>query len=119
MATWRSRSVSTICSPSFSDTYPSHDQGFRMNVRRRLPIIAFGLLLGLLFGEIALRIVAPVKASDLLPLAYDRAGLERIAAQDTYIAFDPSLGWTISRSTSRPSNQAVYTSNSSGMRSSR
>jgi hypothetical protein len=84
---------------------------------RRLPIIAFGLLLGLLFGEIALRIVAPVKASDLLPLSYDRASLERIAAQDTYIAFDPSLGWTVARSTSRPSNQAVYTSNSAGMRS--
>src|SRR3954454_15907201 len=84
---------------------------------RRLPIIAFGLLLGLIFGEVALRIVAPVKASDLLPLQYDRAGLERIAAQDTYIAFDQTLGWTVSRSMSRPSNQAMYTSNGAGMRS--
>jgi hypothetical protein len=86
---------------------------------RRLPIIAFGLLLGLVFGEIALRIVAPIKPADLLPLQYDHAGLERIAAQDTYIAFDQTLGWTVSRSMSRPSNQAVYTSNSAGMRSSR
>jgi hypothetical protein len=84
---------------------------------RRLPIIAFGLLLGLIFGEVALRIVAPVKAADLLPLQYDRAGLERIAAQDTYIAFDQSLGWTVSRGMTRPSNQAVYTSNGGGMRS--
>src|SRR3954447_496686 len=84
---------------------------------RRLPIIAFGLLLGLIFGEIAIRIVAPIKSSDLLPLQYDRAGLERIAAKDTYIAFDQSLGWTVSPSMSRPSNQAVYTSNSAGMRS--
>jgi hypothetical protein len=84
---------------------------------RRLPVIAFGLLLGLIFGEIALRIVAPVKPADLLPLTYDTAGLERIAAHDTYITFDQSLGWTVSRSTSRPSNQAVYTSNSAGMRS--
>jgi hypothetical protein len=84
---------------------------------RRLPIVAFGLLLGLIFGEIGLRVVSPVKASDLLPLQYDRDGLERIAAQDTYIAFDSSLGWTVSRGMSRPSNQAIYTSNSAGMRS--
>jgi hypothetical protein len=86
---------------------------------RRLSIVVFGLLLGLMFGEIGLRIIAPVKAADLLPLQYDRTGLERIAAQDTYIAFDPALGWTVSRGMSRPANQAVYTSNSAGMRASR
>jgi hypothetical protein len=86
---------------------------------RRLSVVAFGLLLGLIFGEIALRIVSPVKAADLLPLSYDRAGLERIAAHDTYIAFDQQLGWTVSPSTSRPANSATYTSNSAGMRASR
>jgi len=86
---------------------------------RRLSIVAFGLVLGLIVGELGLRIVAPVKAADLLPLQYDRMGLERIAAQDTYIAFDQSLGWTVSRGMSRPANQAVYTSNSAGMRASR
>jgi hypothetical protein len=85
----------------------------------RLSIVAFGLLLGLIVGEIGLRIVAPVKAANLLPLQYDRTGLERIAAQDTYIAFDQSLGWTVSRGMSRPANQAVYTSNSAGMRATR
>ena len=35
---------------------------------RRLAVVTFGLLIGLLFGEIALRIVSPVKAGDLLPL---------------------------------------------------
>ena len=81
---------------------------------RRLPVVMFGLLLGLVFGEIALRIVSPVKAADLLPLAYDRAGLERIAAHDTYITFDQTLGWTVSPSMSRAATSATYTSNSAG-----
>ena len=85
----------------------------------RVPVVIFGLLLGLVFGEIALRIVSPVKAADLLPLSYDRAGLERIAAHDTYIAFDQVLGWTVSPSMSRPAASATYTSNSAGMRASR
>jgi hypothetical protein len=86
---------------------------------RRLPIIAFGLVLGLIFGEIALRIVSPIKSDDLLPLSYDRAGLDRIAANDTYIAFDQSLGWTVARGLSRAAEKATYTSNRAGMRSSR
>jgi hypothetical protein len=86
---------------------------------RRLPMVVFGLLLGLFFGEIALRIVSPVKPADLLPLSLDRAGLERIAAQDTYIAFDQTLGWTVSPSMSRAANSATYTSNGAGMRATR
>ena len=86
---------------------------------RRIPVVAFGLLLGLVFGELALRIVSPVKAADLLPLTYDRAGLERIAAHDTYVTFDQTLGWTVAPSTSRPANSATYTSNSAGMRATR
>lgn len=86
---------------------------------RRVPLIALGLLLGLVFGEIGLRVAAPVKADDLLPLAYDRAGLERIEAGDTYIAFDPALGWTIAPSTSRTAPSATYQSNSAAMRASR
>ena len=86
---------------------------------RRLPVVIFGLLLGLIFGEIGLRNASPVKAADLLPLSYDRSGLERIAAHDTYIAFDQTLGWTIAPSTTRASGSVKYTSNSAGMRSSR
>ncbi|MFN8634313.1 MAG: SGNH/GDSL hydrolase family protein [Chloroflexota bacterium] len=84
---------------------------------RRLSAIAFGLVFGLLMGEIAVRIISPVKPADLLPLSYDESGLDRIAAHDTYITFDPSLGWTVSKGMSRASTQAVYTSNSAGMRS--
>lgn len=84
---------------------------------RRLPVIAFGLLLGLVFGEIALRMVSPVEESDLLPLSYDRTGLEQIAAHDTYIGFSQTLGWTVTPGMSRAANQATYTSNSAGMRS--
>jgi hypothetical protein len=86
---------------------------------RRLPIILFGLLLGLIVGEIGLRIVAPVKAEDLLPLPLDRGGLERIAAGDTYVAFDSTLGWTVTPSLSRAANSATYRSNSAGMRGDR
>jgi hypothetical protein len=86
---------------------------------RRLPVVAFGLLLGLIFGEIGLRIASPVKAADLLPLTYDRAGLGRIAAHDTYITFDQTLGWTVSPATRRAANSATYQSNSAGMRATR
>lgn len=84
---------------------------------RRLTVVVFGLLLGLLFGEAALRIVSPVPAEDLLPLRYDRAGLERIAAGDTYITFDQKLGWTVARGLERAANSATYRSNSAGLRS--
>jgi hypothetical protein len=86
---------------------------------RRLPIILFGLLLGLIFGEIGLRLVAPVKAEDLLPLPLDRGGLERIAAGDTYVAFDQALGWTVTPGLSRAANSATYRSNGAGMRGDR
>jgi hypothetical protein len=79
----------------------------------------FGLLLGLILGETALRMAAPVEARDLLPLAYDRDGLERITAHDTYIAFDSALGWTVARGISRAAANATYRSNSAGMRSDR
>jgi hypothetical protein len=85
----------------------------------RLSVVVFGLLLGLLVGEIGLRIISPVKPVDLLPLAYDRAGLERIAAQETYIAFDPAIGWTVSPAMSRTATSATYQSNSAGMRATR
>jgi hypothetical protein len=86
---------------------------------RRLPVVVFGLLLGLIFGEIGLRIVSPVKPTDLLPLTYDRAGLERIAAHDTYIDFDQMLGWTVSPAMNRAATSAMYRSNSAGMRATR
>jgi hypothetical protein len=86
---------------------------------RRIPIVGFGLLLGLVFGELALRIIAPIRAADLLPLSYDREGLEHIAANDTYIAFDQALGWTVARGVSRAAASAAYRSNSAGMRSDR
>ncbi|MCC6177404.1 MAG: SGNH/GDSL hydrolase family protein [Chloroflexi bacterium] len=89
-----------------------------MNVRR-LTVVVFGLLLGAIFGEIALRVVSPVPAEDLLPLQYDRAGLERIAAGDTYITFDQQLGWTVAKGLERASNSATYRSNSAGMRANR
>ena len=86
---------------------------------RRLTAVVFGLLLGLVLGEVALRIVSPIPSEDLLPLTYDRAGLERIAANDTYIAFDQKLGWTVARGLERAANSATYRSNSAGMRSDR
>jgi hypothetical protein len=86
---------------------------------RRVGVVAFGLLLGLVLGEIALRIVSPIPKRDLLPLEYDRAGLERVAAGDTYIAFDERLGWTVARSLERETHSATYRSNGAGMRGDR
>lgn len=86
---------------------------------RRVSVVVFGLLLGLLMGEVALRIVSPIPAEDLLPLQYDRDGLERIAAGDTYIGFDQALGWTVTPGLTRAANSATYHSNNAGMRSDR
>ena len=53
-------------------------------------------------------------------MTYDRSGLERIAAHDTYITFDRELGWTVSARTEPASRRTRdLTSNSAGMRSSR
>jgi hypothetical protein len=86
---------------------------------RRLTVVVFGLLLGLIGGEIGLRIVSPVAASDLLPLSYDQAGLERIAAHDTYITFDRVLGWTVAPAMRRAATSATYQSNGAGLRATR
>jgi hypothetical protein len=75
-----------------------------------------GLLLGVLLAEMALRIAAPVKANDLLPLPYDRSGLDRIAAGETYITFDQTLGWTVAPSAVGVAPKATYRSNSVGLR---
>jgi hypothetical protein len=86
---------------------------------RRLPVVAFGLLVGLLLAEVGLRIAAPIPANDLLPLPYDRSGLDRIAAGETYITFDQTLGWTTAPSGTGVAPKATYRSNSAGLRSSR
>jgi hypothetical protein len=86
---------------------------------RRLALVVVGLVFGLLFAEVALRIVPPVKAEDLLPLPYDRSGFARIAAGETYITFDQTLGWTITPSALGQSQKGTYRSNGSGLRASR
>src|SRR5690242_16545555 len=88
-------------------------------IARRVSVVIVGLLIGFIFGEIALRIVSPVKPGDLLPLNYDKAGLDRIAAGTTYIGFNQSLGWTIAPGSTGETVQATYRSNSAGMRSDR
>jgi hypothetical protein len=88
-------------------------------VLRRVLLVGMGLMLGLVFAEIALRIASPVKANDLLPLPYDRSGLDRIAAGETYIAFDQLLGWSIAPSMVGVAPKATYRANAEGLRASR
>ena len=85
---------------------------------RRLPLIVLGVLFGLLFGEIALRIASPVKPQDLLPFPYDSYGLNRIAAGETYITFDRVLGWTVAPNAVGVAPKATYRSNAAGLRGS-
>ncbi|MCC6179427.1 MAG: hypothetical protein IT305_29310 [Chloroflexi bacterium] len=84
---------------------------------RRLPLVALGLLLGLLTGEVALRFATPVRADQLLPLPYHYEELARLEAGDTYIAFDRDLGWTVAPDTSRRADDVTYRSNAAGIRS--
>lgn len=88
-------------------------------VVRRLTVIVFGLLVGLLVGEVGLRIAAPIPAKDLLPLPYDRSGLDRITANETYITFDQTLGWTVAHNGTGVAPKATYRSNVAGLRASR
>src|SRR4051794_2044350 len=85
-------------------------------VLRRVLLVTMGLLMGLIFAEIGLRIAAPVKAADLLPFPYDRSGLDKIADGQTYIAFDQQLGWSIAPSMVGVAPKATYRSNAEGIR---
>jgi hypothetical protein len=85
---------------------------------RRVLVVVLGLMVGLLLGEAALRIAAPIPTEDLLPLPYDRSGLGRIAAGETYITFDPTLGWTVAKNGTGVAPKATYHSNAAGLRGS-
>lgn len=88
-------------------------------IARRLSVIVVALMVGLILGDIALRVAAPVKTEDLLPLSYDKQGLDRIAAGSTYIGYSQSLGWTVSPRMTGVAASATYRSNSAGMRATR
>ena len=87
-------------------------------ILRRLAVVVFGLMVGLLLAEVGLRVAAPIPAEDLLPLPYDRSGLERIAAGETYIAFDSTLGWTVAPNATGVAPKGTYRSNAAGLRAS-
>jgi len=77
------------------------------------------LIVGGLVAEIGVRLVRPVRTDDLLPLPYNHEAVRRLAAGDTYLRFDPVLGWTTGPSARGNDKGAIYRTNSAGIRSDR
>jgi hypothetical protein len=84
-----------------------------------LAFIVTGVVLGCLLGEIGIRIVAPLPVEDMLPLPYNHDGLRRLKQADTYLRFDPSLGWTTGPAARVEDKGVVYRSNAAGIRAER
>lgn len=85
----------------------------------RLTVAVFGSLVAFGLAEVGLRLAGPVGAAPLLPLSYDLAALDRIAAGDAYIAFDRQLGWITSPGIDRLGGDVQYLHNAAGLRADR
>src|SRR5215210_5385973 len=62
-------------------------------VVRRLSAVCAGLMLAAMLAEGWLRVAPPIPPQYLLPLPYHHEDLRRILDAETYIRFDPTLGW--------------------------
>src|SRR6266511_1045662 len=107
--------------PSLGEGVGGGGQSGRAARRLALPtsVVVMSLLIGGLAAEIGVRLAQPVPAQDLLPLPYNHEGLRRLAAGDTYLRFDPLLGWSTGPSARGEDRGAIYRTNSAGIRSDR
>ena len=82
-------------------------------------LVATALIVAVVLAELVVRVRAPIPDADLLPLAYNRAELDRIIAGGTYYRFDQTLGWTVGVHASGGIAKATYRSNEAGLRADR
>jgi hypothetical protein len=73
----------------------------------------------LALAEFGLRFASPAFATRLLPLSYNLAALDQIAAGEAYVAFDPLLGWTGTPGADRRGGEIRYRHNAAGLRAER
>lgn len=82
----------------------------------RLGAALFGLVLAVVVAELTLRLAPPAQAAVRLPLSYDVDAIDRIAAGEAYVSFDPELGWVPTPGADLRGGTTRYAHNQAGLR---
>ncbi|MGE3269068.1 MAG: hypothetical protein AB7P40_09995 [Chloroflexota bacterium] len=85
----------------------------------KLLVVLVTIGLGLAGAEFAVRVREPVPPDALLPFPMHHAELARLQAGDTYIRFDPELGWSQRPGIRTMDDGIEFSANAAGFRASR
>lgn len=88
-------------------------------MRAGLLVAVITVLLGLGLAEAAVRWVQPVPPAELLPFPFQPIEVDRLAASDGYLRFDPDLGWSQRPGARVVDDGIVYRANEAGLRADR
>ena len=89
------------------------------SLRAGLLVATITVLLGVGLAEAAVRRLQPVPETELLPFSFQPIQIERMAAGDSYLRFDPDLGWSQRPGARVVDDGIVYQANGAGFRSER
>jgi len=89
------------------------------SLRTGLLVAAITVLLGVGLAEAAVRRLQPVPETELLPFPFHPLAVERLDAGDSYLRFDPDLGWSQRPGARAVDDGIVYQANGGGFRSDR
>jgi hypothetical protein len=89
------------------------------SLRAGLLVAAITVLLGLGLAEAAVRRVQPVPESELLPFPFHHVEIARIANRESYLRFDPELGWSQEPGARGVDDGIVFQANEAGFRADR
>ena len=84
-----------------------------------LSIAVLTVLLGLIVAEAAVRRLQPIPEAQLLPFPFHHVEIARIASRDSYIGFDPELGWSQTPGARAVDDGIVFQANEAGFRAER
>lgn len=73
----------------------------------------------MVLAETAVRWIRPVAASDLLPFPFQPIAVDRMAVGDSYLRYDPDLGWSQRPGARAVDDGIVYQANEAGFRADR
>lgn len=91
----------------------------RRAVLLRLGAILVGFAISAALAEAGLRLAGTAVAQPRLPLEYDQAAIEQLAAGQAYVVFDAELGWTTTPGANRFGGDVRYRHNGDGLRAER
>ena len=89
------------------------------SLRAGLLVAAVTVVLGLVLAETVVRWTRPIAASDLLPFPFLPIVLDRLDAGNSYLRFDPDLGWSQRPGARAVDDGIVYQANEAGFRADR